>query len=51
MSSRKTNDIKTLSEWLGSLQIMEEASSNYKQTDIEMSVALAPVLVAISENI
>ena len=30
---------------------MEEALSNYKQTDIEMSVALAPALAAISENI
>ena len=49
MSSRRTNDIEALSEWLGSLQITEEASSNYKWTDIEMSVA--PVPVAISENI
>ena len=34
---------------------MKEASSNYKQTDIEMSVALAPALApalaAISENV
>jgi len=33
------------------LQITEEASSNYKQTDTEMSVALAPAPAAISENI
>jgi len=30
---------------------MEEASSNYKQMDTEISVALAPALAAISENI
>ena len=51
MSSRRTNDTKVLSEWLGSLQIIEEALSNYKQMDTEMSVVLAPVLAAISENI
>jgi len=46
------NDIETLSEQLGSLQIMEEASSKYKQTTIEeMSVAPAPVAVANSKNI
>jgi len=34
------------------LQIIEEASSKYKQTTIEeMSVAPAPVAVANSENI
>ena len=49
MSSRRTNDIEALSEWLESLQITEEASNNYKQMDTEISVALAPV--AISENI
>jgi len=49
MSSRRMNNIKALSEQLGSLQITEEASSNYKQTDIEMSVAPAPA--AISENV
>ena len=43
------NDIEALSEWLGSLQIMEEALSDYKQIDIEMSVAPAPA--AISKNI
>ena len=41
------NNIEVLSEQLGSLQIMEETSSNYKQMNIEISVAPA----AISENI
>ena len=36
-------------ERLGSLQITEEASSNYKQMDTEMSAALTSV--AISKNI
>ena len=49
MSSRRMNDIEVLSEQLGSLQITEEASSNYEQTDTEMSVALAPA--AVSKNI
>ena len=40
------NNIEALSEWLGSLQITEEASSDYKQTDTEMSVA-----PAISKNV
>jgi len=40
-----------LAEQLGSLQITEKASSNYKQTDTEMSVAPAPAPAAISENI
>ena len=43
------NNIKALSEWLGSLQIIEEASSEYEQMDTEMSVAPAPA--AISENV
>ena len=30
---------------------MEEASSNYKQTDTEMSVTLALTLAAISKNV
>ena len=51
MSSRRTNDIKVLPEWLGSLQIMEEASSNYEQTDTEISVAPAPASAAISKNV
>ena len=52
MSSRRTNDIETLSEQLGSLQINEEAlTSEYKQTDTEMSVAQATMAAAVSENI
>jgi len=43
------NDIEILSEQLGSLQIIEEALSEYKQTDTEMSTALAPALA--NENI
>jgi len=38
-----------LSEQLGSLQITKEASSDYKQMNTEMSVALVPA--AISESI
>ena len=43
MSSRQTDNIEALSEWLGSLQIkaLEESTSN-EWTDIEMSVALVP---------
>ena len=43
------NDIEALSEQLRSLQITEKVSSDYKQTDIEMSAAPAPV--AMNENI
>jgi len=49
MSSRRTNDIKALFKQLEFLQITKEASSDYKQMDIEMSVA--PALAAISKNI
>ena len=41
MSSRRTNNIEALSERLGSLQINEEASTNYEQMDTEMSTAPA----------
>jgi len=52
MSSRRTNEIKALSEQLGSLQIMEEASDEYEQTTTEeISVAPVPAAVADSENI
>ena len=52
MSSRKTNDIETLSERLGSLQIDKEASDEYEQTSMEdMSVAPAPAAAAVSKNI
>jgi len=51
MSSRRTNDIKALLERLGSLQITEEASSEYEQMETDkMSNAPAPV-VATNENI
>ena len=50
MSSRRMNDIEILLEQLGSLQITEEASNEYKQTDTEMSAALASV-PAINKNI
>jgi len=45
MSFRRTNNIEILSEQLESLQITEEASSKYKQTDTEMFTALAPAPV------
>ena len=44
MSSRRINDIKALSEQLGSLQVTEEASSEYKQIDTEMSAVLVPAI-------
>ena len=40
-SLRRTNDIETLSERLGSLQINEEASTNYEPMDTEMSTVPA----------
>jgi len=43
--------MEVLSEQLGSLQIIEEASNNYKQTNTEMSVALAPAPAVISKNV
>ena len=52
MSSRRTNDIETLSEQLESLQIIEEASDKYEQTTTEeISVAPAPAAVTNSENV
>ena len=51
MSFRRTNDIEALSEQLESLQITEEASTEYKQIDTEMSSAPALAAVVISENI
>jgi len=52
MSLRRTNDIEALSERLGSLEINKEAStSEYEQTDTEMSVAQpTTAAVAVSEN-
>ena len=49
MSSRRMDNIEALSEWLESLQIVEEASNEYKQTDTEMLVA--PALAAFNKNI
>ena len=48
---RRTNNIEALSERLESLQITEEASTNNKQMDTEMSTA--PTLIAVTgqENI
>ena len=52
MSSRRTNNIEALSEWLGSLQINEEASTEeYEQTDTEMSVVPATTAAAFSKNV
>ena len=49
MSSRRMNDIEALSEQLGFLQIMKEASEMNKQTDIEMLEI--PAQVTSNENI
>ena len=49
MSSRRTNNIEALSEQLGSLQIIEEASSKYKQTTTE-EMSTVPA-VAMNENV
>ena len=52
MGSKRTNDIKVLSEWLGSLNITKEASDEYEQTTTEeMSVAPTPAAVATSKNV
>jgi len=40
-----------LSEQLGSLQITEEASSDYKRTDTKMSVVPAPAPTTSNENV
>ena len=48
-SSRRTNNIETLLERLGSLQIIEEISNDYKQMNTEMLEVPAPA--AISKNI
>ena len=41
MSSKRTNNIEVLSERLGSLRIIEEASSKDEQTSTEISTAPA----------
>jgi len=50
MSSRRTNDIEALSEQLGSLQIVEEASTSNEQTDTEISEAPAMIAEISQEN-
>ena len=45
MSSRQTNDIKALSERLGSLQITNKFLEDYKQIDIKISTAIVPVTI------
>jgi len=51
MSSRWIDDIKTLSEWLGSLQITHKASTDDEWTDTEISVAPALIVVTSQENV
>jgi len=52
MSSRRTNDLEALSERLGSLQIMNEASNKTSERmDTEMSTEPAPMAVEISKNV
>jgi len=41
-SSRRIDNIEALSERLGSLQIMNKALEEYKQSDTEISTAPAP---------
>ena len=43
-TSSRTNNIEALSEQLGSLQINEEASTNYEPMDTKMSTAPAATL-------
>ena len=51
-SSRRTDDIKALSERLGSLQINQETSTDeYEPTDTEMSGTPAPGAAVASENV
>jgi len=50
MSSRRTNDIKALLERLGSLQITEEASNEYKQTTTEEMLTAPALAVTVNEN-
>jgi len=45
------NNIEVLSEWLGSLRITEEASTDDEQTDTKISTALAPMAVTGQENV
>ena len=45
MSFRRIDNIEALLKWLGSLQIENKVSEEYKQIDIEMSEVPAPVTV------
>ena len=45
------NNIEALSEWLESLRITEEASTDNEQMDTEMSTAPAPMAVTGQENV
>ena len=51
MSFRRMNNIKALLEWLGSLQITEEASSDHERMDIEMLTALALAPTTSNKNV
>jgi len=44
ISSRRTDDIDVLLERLGSLQITNKASEEYKQSDTEILTAPAPTM-------
>jgi len=48
MSSKRTENIKALSEQLESLWIENKASEEYKQTDTEMLEI--PALVTVNDN-
>ena len=48
MSSRRTENIEALSEWLESLQIKNKALEEYKWTDTEISEI--PVPVTVNDN-
>ena len=51
MSFRRMNNIKALLEWLGSLQITEEASSDHERMDIEMLTALTLAPTTSNKNV
>jgi len=50
MSSRRTNDIKVLSEQLEPLQITEEASNKYKKTTTEEMLTAPAPAVTVDKN-
>jgi len=50
MSSKRTDNIEALSEWLGSLQITNKISDKtMEQSDEAMSVVLVPVTMNTNE--